>query len=181
MKQRLSFDRRAATAGQLVTRARIFYDVWYFYEGASTRPSLLDTMNEYPEFFRFDSHAQIVAFIVHIAALFETRKDTFNFPQLVKDAELVVSHAARMDLQALLVSAKPLAVKAAVLRNHLFGHTYEEAFRAASVTPEILRELTEIGLHISNLLLRARDLGERSFHLLSAEHVAEMLRKLAAA
>src|SRR5687767_13724023 len=130
MNQRLSFDQRVATAGQLVTRARIFHDVWYFYEGASTRPSILDTMDEYPEFFRFDSHAHFVAFIVHIAALFETRKDTINFPQLVKDAELVVSHAARMDLQALLVSAKPLAVKAAVLRNHLFGH------RSASLSYE---------------------------------------------
>lgn len=82
MQERLPLDQRLETAANLIQRARIFFDIWFVYEGAETRPAILDTMNEYPEFFRFDIHAHIVAFIVHISALFETRLDTVNFPRL---------------------------------------------------------------------------------------------------
>ena len=89
------------------------------------------------------------------------------------------------ELEALLALAKPLAVKAGVLRHNLFGHrssslSYAEAFSVASVSPDDLRALTELGLRLVNLLLRTRGLGERSFHPLSAQQTMGMLRKLGA-
>jgi hypothetical protein len=43
---------RIERAAQLVLRSRVFFDIWLYFEGAYTRPHLLDTMNEFSEFFR---------------------------------------------------------------------------------------------------------------------------------
>jgi hypothetical protein len=67
----LPLDERIELSAQLVKRARIFHGIWFFYEGAETRPAILDTMNCYSEFFRFESHAHFVSLVVHLAALFE--------------------------------------------------------------------------------------------------------------
>ena len=84
MTAHIPFSARLQLAGQLVARARIFYDIWWFYEGADTRPKIIGTMNTYSEFFRFDSHANFVALIVYLGGLFETRADTVNLPALEK-------------------------------------------------------------------------------------------------
>ena len=81
MQERLPLDQRLETAANLIQRARIFFDIWFFYEGAETRPAILDTMNEYPEFFRFDPTCAFrLALIVHMAALFEKTRRHDQLP-----------------------------------------------------------------------------------------------------
>jgi hypothetical protein len=179
-------DDRLERAAQLVVRARIFYDIWLFFEGKKTRPAIIDTMNRFSEFFRFDPHAHFVAFIVHIAALFEKRNDTINLPQLLKEMEKAkqISTSDIMEVRALLKQAEPLASKANILRSNLFAHrsasvSYADAFKKAAITPIQLRKLTEIGLKIANGLLKARGSNDYIFSTLPRMHADAMLKALA--
>ena len=182
----LPIDERLETAAQLVLRTRIFHDVWRFFEGAETRPLILDTMRRYSEFFRFAPHAHFVSFVVHIAALLEKRNDTINLPRLAKElmdlGMVSVQDAAEVD--ALLGQAAPLASKTAILRSNLFAHrsaalSYSEAFKKAAVTPNELRDLTEIALKIVNRLLMARGLKDHVFNAQPVTDAEAILRTLA--
>lgn len=182
----LPLDELLETAGHLVVRARIFYEVWWFYEGADTRPKIIDAMNDYPEFFRFDSHAHFVAFVVHIAGLFESREDTVNLPTLVSEvaASNLAPAAAIAEAESILSEARPLIPKVIILRSNLFAHrsaalTYAKAFEKADITANQLGHLCELALRVVNRLLLARSLDERFFHTLSRSHAEAMLNALA--
>jgi hypothetical protein len=185
MSESLSFDDRLKLAGQLVGRARIFFDVWWFYEGDQTRPAILDAMNEYPEFFRYDSHAHFVAFVVHLAGLLETRSDTVNLEALISEATATNALPGTLTSQTepVLVGLKPLRRAVMILRSNLFAHrsssmSYAEAFKTAAVTPNELRRGTESLLSLVNLLLRSRGLPEQSFNEASQRHLREMLNAI---
>lgn len=186
MAKPLPIDQRLEIAGQLVVRTRIFYDIWWLYEGADTRPSIIDTINEYSEFFRFDQHAHFVSFIVHLAGLFENRGDTINLPRLVQEfgASCLVSAETIAEAEKLLSLVDALPPKVAILRNNLFGHrsaslSYADAFEKAAVSPNELRDLTDTALQIANHLLTARELKEQSFHPLPLTDVKATLNALA--
>lgn len=186
MVKSLPIDERLETAAQLVLRSRIFYDIWRFFEGEETRPAIIETMRHYSEFFRFDPHAHFVAFVVHIAALFEKRSDTLNLPRLAKEmngAGLISAQDAA-EVDALLSRAAPLASKTTILRSNLFAHrsatlSYAGAFTKAAVTPNQLRDLTEIALEVANRLLMARGLNDHVFNTLPLTHADAMLKVLA--
>lgn len=116
MSTKLPLDGRIKTAAQLATRARIFYDIWWFYEGAGTRPRILSTMND-SEFFRFDSHAHFVALIVHLASLL-SRSDSVNFSTLVTEAKASGDFPpeAITEAEAILHEVQELSPKVAILR-----------------------------------------------------------------
>jgi hypothetical protein len=84
-------DHHLERAAQLVLPSRIFFDIWFYFEGKDTRPAIIDTMQQFSEFFRFDPHAHFVAFVVHIAALFEKRGRTISLPGLAKEMEADVT------------------------------------------------------------------------------------------
>ena len=185
MPNPLPIDARLETAAQLVLRARIFYDIWRFFEGAESRPVIIDAMRCYSEFFRFAPHAHFVSFVVHIAALLEKRNDTINLPRLAKELKesglISAQDAAEVDL--LLDQAAPLASKAAILRNNLFAHrsatlSYAGAFRKAAVTLNELRDLTGIALKIVSRLLMARGLKGHVFNKLPVTDAKKMLKAL---
>src|SRR5437899_2871704 len=97
MSRLIPIDERLERAAQLVLRSRVFYDIWFYYEGAETRPLIIDTMQQFSEFFRFDPHAHFVAFVVHIAALFDKRRDTISLPSLAREmkaGKLIPAQAA---------------------------------------------------------------------------------------
>jgi hypothetical protein len=180
----LPIDERLESAAQLIIRSRIFLDIWFYFESKDTRPAIIDTMNRFSEFFRFDPHAHFVAFIVHIAALFEKRRNTINLPALARELKRSnqLSAQAAADTDALLSQAHQLAPKVCILRSNLFAHrsavlSYDEAFKRAAVTPAQLRDLTEIALKIVNLLL-VRELRDRDFNTMPREHAEAMLKAL---
>ncbi len=181
----LPFDERLKTAAQLVLRARVFYELWWYLEGAETRPAIIDTMRQYSEFFRFDPHAHFVAFVVHVAALFEKRNDSINLPALAKELEApqLISPEEAAEVRRLLDEAAPVAKKAIILRSNLFAHrsamlSYAEAFRRAAVTPDELRNLTDIALEAANRLLRTRGFEGHFFSPAPVEDAEAMLRTL---
>ena len=178
----LPVDERLEIAGELVVRTRIFYDLWWFYENIETRPQILGAMNHYPEFFRFDSHAHFVAFVVHLAALFERRNDTINLPVLKAELEEAgaLESATAASAEAILNEAKPLIPKVIILRSNLFAHrsasvSYAQAFELADVTANQLGHLSDLSLRLTNCLLLARGLKDRVFHTISRAHLKGLL------
>jgi hypothetical protein len=185
MPRPLPIDARLERAAQLVLRCRIFYDIWIYLEGPH-KPQIIDTMERYYEFVRFDTHAHFVAFIVHIAALFEKRKDTINLWRLTEEMKGtgLISVQDAVEVDALLSRAKSLASKAAILRNNLFAHrsatlSYSEAFEKAEVTPEQLRDMTDMALKIANRLLIVRGLNDHLFNRQPQKDADAMLKALA--
>lgn len=169
-------------------RARLFFDLWFYFVGAETRPNIIETMREYNEFFRFTPHAYFVSYVVHIAGMFDKRKDTINLTRLAQEmkAAHLVHGQAITEVEALLAQATPLVSKVTVLRHNAFAHrsasiSYDAAFEKAAVTAAQLRDLTELALKIVNRLLLARGLKDEVFTPLPLEDAKAMMKALTAA
>jgi hypothetical protein len=107
-----NLETKLDTLVQLVLRTRFFFDLWWVYEGAPTRPKYLDAMNQYSEFFRFDTHAQQVAYTIYLCQLFEGKPKTLNITGVLRDAKargLPQSNIAVVE--QLLQEAKPIVRK----------------------------------------------------------------------
>jgi AbiU2 len=184
----LPLDERLYRAGQHVVLSRLFFDLWFYFGGAETRPKIIETMGEYNEFFRFTPHAYFVAYVVHIAAMFERRRDTINLMRLAHEmkAARLIPVQVIAELDALLAEATPIASKVTILRHYAFAHrsatiSYDAAFKKAAVTAAQLRDLTELALKIANRLLMARGLKDEVFTPLPLEAAEAMMKALAAA
>ncbi len=183
----LPLDERLETAAQLVIRARISFDVWWFLKGVPTEPYILPIMNQFSEFFRFDREAHFFTFTVTMAALFETRNDTINLGRLMKDLEQTKGanpdqlSAAMENLDA----AVAIAAKVTTLRRKLFAHrsghfSFPSVFQEADVAPDELRSLSDQTLAIVNHLRSSLGLAERYFHPNAVGHLQEMFVALGA-
>jgi hypothetical protein len=184
-KALLPIDDRIEAAAQLVLRSRIFFDIWFYFESNDTRSSLINTMRDYNEFFRFAPHAHFVAFVVSIAAVFDKRRDTLSLPNLVTEmsATNLLSAQAQSEIGSLADQAAPLVSKVRILRHNAFAHRsasflYNDIFKAAKVTALQMRDLTEIALKIANQLAGARGRGEHLFNELVREDAEAMMRAL---
>jgi hypothetical protein len=187
MRKLLPIDGRVERAAQLVLRSRIFFDIWFYFESSDTRPAILDTMQEYSEFFRFAPHAHFVAFVISIAAIFDKRRDTINLRQLAREMtqSRLLSTQAQTDVDALLKQAEPLVSKVTILRHNAFAHrsvtiSYDDTFKKAAVTPFQLRDVTEIALRIVNRLGQARGHCAHVFNEMPREDAEAMLKALRA-
>lgn len=163
----LPYDHRLDRAGHLSVLARRFFDVWWIYEGEETRGVYIESMNRYPDFFRFDSHAHLVALISHLAVLYESRPDTINYGSLISEGESkdMLSSDAIDRARSILHSQDGVAKKVTILRSNVFAHrsaslSYEDAFRRAAICPDSIRDLANAGISISNILLADRGLDE---------------------
>jgi hypothetical protein len=179
----MPFSERVAIAVQLAIQARIFFDLWWLYEGP-TREGNLENLNVYPEFFRFDSHAHFVSYIVHIAALFESRSNTINVPLLVDEAEHNGIYKGTVNkLRKQLSSSDDLIKKAIILRSNLFAHrspalTYAEIFRLAEVNADQLRSLADLSFSVLGTI--ADDLGVQSPFVndIASEHLQGLIDEI---
>ena len=87
--KKLSLNEQIDVAKNQLVRARISLDIWWHYIGSPTRDEVLESMNEFLEFFRFDEHAHRTAFIIQIATLFDKRKGAVTLENL-KNAMLKI-------------------------------------------------------------------------------------------
>lgn len=162
-------DERIKLAAHLTVRARVFYDLWWLYKGQDTRPKIIAVMNRYPNFFRFDTHAHFVALVMDLAGLFEAGRYTINFGALIKASQPHIEHQAHESAKKLLAGIRPVSSRLKVLRDHLFAHrsaslSYKDAFVAAQIAPNQLRDLITNGFQLVNILLAARGLRTEPFH-----------------
>jgi hypothetical protein len=144
-------------------------------------------MDEYSEFFRFTPHAYLVTYVVYIAGVFETRRDTISFAALISQMKAAGQLEGQEEAVSNLLSvAKPIAKKVAVLRNNAIAHrtvsmSYDDVFKQAEVTPGELRDLTDVALEIANRLLRACGLQDQYFTDLPRADAVSMMTALAKA
>jgi AbiU2 len=183
--QKLDLDGQIDIARNQLVRARIFLDIWWHYHGSPTRGQSLGSMNEFPEFFRFDEHAHFTAFIVHIATLFDKRNDTVRLEKLEKTIsnKLTVSAEIKRELKALFQQVNIIAAKVLILRHNAFAHrsnqySYNEAFKLANVSSDEFLVLTEKSKQILNLFLQVTKREEVAFWDLPREDLVQMLTQL---
>jgi hypothetical protein len=181
----LLLEKRVERVGQHIVRAELFLDLWFYFEEDSSRQTIIETMRDYNEFFRFTPHAYLTTYVVYMAGVFETRKDTINLVTLVREVKSTgrLSSLDEATLDALMTTAKAVAKKVAVLRNLAFAHrtasmSYDDAFRLANVKPLELREVTDIALQVANRLLRLCGLQEQHFTKEPRNAAIEMMRAL---
>lgn len=182
---RLALDERLARCAQLIIRARIFFDIWRSLRDATMQPSLLDCMNDFPQFFRFAPEAHFAAFVVHIVSMFDRTKETISLHHLREEvkASCPTTLQSTAEIDELFARVASLVKKTVILRNNLFAHRsatadYSAYFKRADVTPNQLVELTEIALEIANRLLEARGLSPQYFDTLASRHTIAMLEAL---
>jgi hypothetical protein len=184
-QQALSLEERLYRAGQHVVRARLFLDLWFYFEEKTTRQGIIETMREYNEFFRFTSHAYLLSHVIHIAAMFDKTRGTICLTGLakeMKDAGFIQGQEAAK-VYALLDEAAPIVEKVTILRHRAFAHrsasmSYDDVFKLAAVRPDQLRDLTEVALKIANRLLLARSLKDECFTTLPREAAEAMMKVL---
>jgi hypothetical protein len=183
--QPLPLNERLDRIGQHVVRARLFLDLWFYFEERDSRRKIIETMREYNEFFRFTPHAYLIAYVIYMAGVFDKRRDTISLPPLVREVkaagQLKGQDAATVD--ALLVEAKPIADKVLILRHKAFAHrsahiSYNDVFKMAAVKPNQLRDLTDMALNIANRLLLARGLQDQYFTELPRGAADAMMKTL---
>ena len=169
---------------QLVLRARTFFDFWWIYEGAPTRTNYLPAMNRYSEYFRFDSHAHHVAFTIYLCQIFEDNQKTLNIINAVKEAKdrgLSATHVETAE--AAIQEGLPIWKKLVIVRSNLFAHrsaslSYSEAFKKASLSPNEIRRLSELGLKGVNSLRTALSQKEYEFSTLPGNDLEDLLNEI---
>jgi AbiU2 len=176
---------RVDRAVQLVLRARILFDIWFYFEAKETRSPILDIMQAYSEYFRFMPHAHQLAFIITFAVLFDRSRNTISLHHLVREMtrNKQLSQQAQAEVNELLDKVKPLEAKIVVLRHKAFAHrsahtSYDDVFRKAKVSATQMRELTETALLIANKLAEAVGVNIGFFNELPREDAARMMRTL---
>jgi hypothetical protein len=183
--QPLPLNQRLDRIGQHIVRARLFLDLWFYFEEQDSRRKIIDTMEEYNEFFRFTPHAYLVAYVIYMAGVFDKTTDTISFPHLVPEMkrEGQLKDQDAKDVDALLVEAKPVVSKILILRHKALAHrsahiSYDDVFKMAAVRPDQLRDLTDVALKIANRLLIARGLQDQHFTELPREAAEAMMKAL---
>jgi hypothetical protein len=183
----LPLNKRLYLIGQHVVRARLFLDLWSYFEEQDSRRKIFETMDEYSEFFRFTPHAYFVSYVIYIAGVFDTREDTISFIPLVREMKATghLRGQGADEVDVLLVEAKPVADKVKILRHKAFAHrdariSYDAVFKMAAVKPAQLRELTDMALKIANRLLVAGGLSEQHVAELPREDAEAMMKALGA-
>jgi len=153
--QPLQLDNRLERIGQHIVRARLFLDLWLYFEEKDSRRKIIDTMREFNEFFRFTPRAYLTAYVIYTAGVFDKSRGTISLPSLIRDVK-ATGHLKGQDattVNALLAKAAPLAGQVAILRHKAFAHrsadiSYDDVFKIAAVKPKQLRELTDVALAV---------------------------------
>jgi hypothetical protein len=168
-----------------VSNACLNYDIWWVYKSKKYRPIYVGMMNRYLEFFSTSLHAHFVALLVALYPLYETRRDTFNIPRLLKllAKEDAISAHALDNVTQLYDEAKPLWLKVSILRNEAFGHrsdslTIDQIFNKADMAPNELKKLIDLTKKLLNSVTRALDGSVDAFNLGASETTVRILKDL---
>ncbi len=135
----LPFAERHAKAARLVGRARNFFDGW--------------VQAQEKEAEGIEARAYFTALLAHVAALFETRRDTINLPTLAQEGA---------GLEEQLNHAMGLARRVNNLRNDDFSNrvdlpSFAEAFKRAQLGPDEIEELLGLAQAIVDRLAPSGD------------------------
>ncbi len=168
-----------------LTVAGLNYEIWWVYKEKESRKHFVDTLNDYPLFFQTSLHAHFVAMIVSIYRIFETRKDTINMPQLVKQLRksntIPTEDLKKIDSD--IEKLKPLWIKVSVIRNKMFGHRtntmdQDGIWEEANVTPNQFKHLIDDSKNILNDLTSLWNRSGHAFNLSATKDTVDLLEDL---
>ena len=169
---------------QQTIRARLYYEIWWFYAGADTRPGILETLNRFPDFFRFDAHAQFVAMIVHCGTILDSGDDVISLATLARaplldpkrfpaDAELVDRIGAAITKSQ---GLRTVRHKAIVHRSGEFD--YSNAFAKANLIPDDIPVLLGEVLDLVNELRKRKRMNLAHFSSRPLEDTMRLIHAL---
>jgi hypothetical protein len=168
-----------------LTVAGLNYEIWWIYKEKESRKRFVDTLNDYPLFFQTSLHAHFVAMIVSIYRIYETRKDTTNMPQLVKQLRKLNTIPTE-DLKKIdsdIEKLKALWIKVSVIRNKMFGHRtnnmdHDGIWEEANVTPNQFKQLIDDSKSILNDLTPLWNRSGHAFNLSATKDTVDLLEDL---
>ena len=151
----MDVEQKVEIAGSIIIRSRVFFDGWWLSAGVQGRSEHRPFWDQYCHYWRFNEHALLVSYTIHIAGLFESRSDTINLKQLWVSLRERADDLAREDVERLLVEARPTVKGVTILRSNVMAHRsaaleYNDVFKRAGLSPDSMRRLTEIALEIIN-------------------------------
>jgi hypothetical protein len=169
-----------------VQNASLSYDVWITCRSKENHAKFVGSVKLNPVFMPTVSYANFVLFIVTLYAIYETRKDSHNIPQLIrrlsKDSNFpkVVLDKAK----AMQADVHPVWQKLCILRNNAFGHfsatlSYDQAFLSAGLKPREVEHLISISKRLVNLLARQIIGSTHAFNLGAKSATTSALGRLA--
>jgi len=174
-----------AELAEAVRLASLNFDVWWVYTAKDSRNQYIGAMNKYPTFFRMSIHAHVVAIVIALYRIFETRKDTYNVRRLVAllEENHVIAEPERAKVNQLLREAQPPWRKITIVRSDVFAHrkkgsTVEQSFKKAHLSPNEMRHLIELSKDIVNTLSHAFDRSSFAFNLNAEGDTKRMLDAL---
>ena len=134
------------------------YEIWWVYKSVDTRPKYEEAMNYYLAFFSASIHAHFTAMITAIYRLYETRKETCSFPNLLREleAEGKFSEEIHSEVKNTIETiVKPIWIKVGIIRNSQFAHKsinedYLDTFQQANIRYKDFRTIIELSKELLN-------------------------------
>ena len=163
--------------------ARLHFEIWWAY-GDPNNPALYSqVMDRYSTFFITSKNAHFVATILPLYRIFETRSDTVNLPQLLKKLRevKVLQSIQLIEFENEFLTAKPVWVKIATLRNEVFGHrsnkfTVEASFKKAGISANDIFDFIDKTLNLLNKVdLQLNSNSYQAFQTNSGEDIRQIL------
>lgn len=168
-----------------IITSQLNHEIWWIFKDPDSRVKYLSTMNNYTLFFQASIHAHFVALLVALYRLYETRKDTYNIPVLLRllEEERSISEDRMRELKSMHLRAKPIWKKVGILRNEAFGHrlsssTVQNTFEKADTTSNEIGHLIKLTCELLNTATRARSRQSNAFNLSARQDTLEMLEDL---
>ncbi|MGE8141538.1 hypothetical protein ACQKOE_06155 [Novosphingobium sp. NPDC080210] len=148
--QKLSPEEQIRILGEHVIRARMHYDVWWFLEGEETRPLILETLNNYPEFFLLDSSAHFSSMVIRCALIWDSSSSGISLWDLANDRRVMDKSRFPEDRKFIdqLTTIRKRAQGLLTLRNQSVAHVNifekrRDIFQRAKVIPHTIPVLLE--------------------------------------
>ena len=179
----INLNRQLEIVTQQIIRARIYFDLWWFYKSANTRPKIIDTMDEFSDFFRFDEHAQFVSMIIHCGAVWDRTKGSVGLMSLasrILDQKRCPSDKALFDE---ITNYQSEAAGLVTIRKEAIAHRsakfdYSKAFERAQLIPSAVPAAMDSWLAVANILRTRIGLPKEYFSTQPLNHVRAMIHKL---
>jgi len=131
------------------------YHIWWIYK--KDRPKYVVIMNKYLGFFGPSISAHFVAMLMALCNLYDTRKDTVNFKNLVKiiKENHLLDGSIVANIEDLLKKKEALIKKIRILRSNHFAHInenldYDKTLKMVNIKYDNFKELIELSYSILN-------------------------------
>lgn len=167
----LTLEYKCNILTQHIIRARIFFDLWLYFEEIKSRKKIIRTMNKYPSYFIYSIHSYFVSYTIYISGVFDNNRRTISFKSLINEmrSNYILNRDEFDSINRLLDEAGPVVGKIKILRNKAFAHrtaheSYNDVFKAASVKSDELLYITDVALDIANKMRQHIGLRNENFY-----------------